>query len=295
MTKTKTQLKFYKYDDVKDDLKKHFNDFMKAPENYGVEDPELIKEMKEAKGLCKHYMWKKFKASVKMQVDEMAITEAASVFILDFEQDNEHQLLTISQLEKIIDDPANEEYDLEPEIVAYLQDPDFKKWDFINHVIAIDIDLEGEVSKDPEEYEGNGRKILDFLKLVWDKISPFVDKILSFFVDLGSNALKDVIEEHVPEAVEDIAPIIDSVGDAVKEVDTIVDAAVAADNNGEDVKEAALQAAQNIGQELLEDIKEVGSAASEIGVEEALEDHAEQEEIMEALGGENSSEIIVEL
>ena len=101
------------YDSVKGNLKEHFNAFMDSPANYGVEDRELADQLKEMGGLTKHYMWKQFKKAIKIKMDELAVKEASSVFIIDFEQDKDHQLTTIKQLKIIIDDPTNSEYDLE--------------------------------------------------------------------------------------------------------------------------------------------------------------------------------------
>ena len=146
---------------------------------------------------------------------ELAQEAAASAFILDFEQDKEHRLLTTRQLEKILDNPANPEFDLEPDMIDYIQNPDFKREDFIRHVVAIDDDLD----EDESAHGGFGRKILNFLTGLWAKIAPLVDKVVDYFIDLATVALKNVLEKHVPDALMDnVGEAIDHVGDATKEL-----------------------------------------------------------------------------
>ena len=130
------------YDAVKGNLKEHFNNFMKNPAEYGVENEALAAELQEMGSLSKHYMWKQFKSAVKIKMDELAVKEASSAFILDFEQDEDHQLTTIKQLEKIIDNPTNAEYALEQDMIKYIQSDKFNKEKFINQVIKLDEDLE---------------------------------------------------------------------------------------------------------------------------------------------------------
>ncbi len=212
---------------------------MAHPEKYGVEDSDVSGQLQGMKGLSKHYMWKQFKKTVKLKMTDLAADEAASAFIIDFEQDDDHQLLTVKQLRKIIDDPENEDFALEADMIEYIKGDEFNEKAFIKHVIALDEDLDA----DESAHGGFGRKILDFLKALWMKIAPFVDKILSFFIDLGSEALKDVLEEHVPDAIKDVVDdAIDDVADAAKDLDEVVTTVVDADNDGEDVDEAAKDA-----------------------------------------------------
>ena len=204
------------YNAVKADLKTHFNEFMADPSSFGVIDPALVEEIQGVKGLSKHFMWKQFKKAVKLKMKELAQEEAASAFILDFEQDKEHQLLTTRQLEKILDNPANPEFDLEPDMIDYIQNPGFEREDFIRHVVAIDDDLP---DVDESAHGGFGRKILNFLTGLWAKIAPLVDKVVDYFIELGTVALKNVLEKHVPDALKDIVgEAIDHVGDATKEL-----------------------------------------------------------------------------
>ena len=72
------------YEAVNAELKGHFNEFMADPAAFGVVHPGLIAEIKGVKGLSKHFMWKKFKKAVKLKMEELALDEAASAFIIDF-------------------------------------------------------------------------------------------------------------------------------------------------------------------------------------------------------------------
>lgn len=256
------------YNAVKADLKGHFNEFMANPAAFGVEDPDLATEIQGVHGLSKHFMWKKFKKAVKLKMEELALDEAASAFIIDFEQDEDHQLLTVRQLEKILANPENPEFDLEPDMIAYILDPGFERADFIEHVAAIDADLD----VDEDAHEGFGRKVLNFLKGLWAKIAPFVDAVLDFFIDLGTAALKNVLDKHVPDAIADVVDeAIDHVGDAAKELDEVVDAVVEADNAGGDVGGAALDALEDIGGDLAGDLGDVVGDAVDAGIEAGLD------------------------
>ena len=62
----------FNYDDVKGDLKGHFNKFMNDPSKFGVKDLKLIKEIQGIKGLSKHFMWKQFKKAVKLKMEDLA-------------------------------------------------------------------------------------------------------------------------------------------------------------------------------------------------------------------------------
>ena len=192
---------------------------MADPAAFGVVDPDLIEEIKGVKGLSKHFMWKQFKKAVKLKMEDLALEEAASAFILDFEQDKDHQLLTVKQLKKILDDPENPDFALEDDMIDYINSKSFDKKTFMKHVIALDSDLD----VDESDHEGMGLKVLNFLKGVWKKLFPIIDKIVDTLVDLGTVALKNVLEKHVPENLKDVVEeTIDSVGDGVKEVDDLV-------------------------------------------------------------------------
>ena len=256
------------YDAVKADLKGHFNEFMADPAAFGVVDPDLIEEIKGVKGLSKHFMWKQFKKAVKLKMEDLAQKEAASAFILDFEQDKDHQLLTVKQLKKILDDPENPDFALEDDMIDYIQDPDFEREDFIAHVAAIDAVLD----VDEDAHGGFGRKIIDFLKGLWGKIAPFVDAVLDFFIDLGTAALKNVLEKHVPDALAEVVDdAIDHVGDAAKELDEVVDAVVEADNAEEDAGGAALDVLGGIGGDLADDLGAVVEDAVDAGIDAGLD------------------------
>ena len=223
------------YDDVKGDLKGHFNVFMKDPSKFGVEDPKLVKEIQGIKGLSKHFMWKQFKKAVKLKMEDLAQKEAASAFIIDFEQDKDHQLLTVKQLEKILDDPENPDFALEDDMIDYINSKSFDKKSFMKHVIDLDSDLE----VDEDDHDGMGIKVLSFLKGLWKKLFPIVDKIVDTLVDLGTAALKNVLEKHVPEYLKEVVEeTVNTLGEGVKEVDDLVnDLVISTVNTKEEVEE----------------------------------------------------------
>lgn len=222
------------YDEVKGDLKEYFNDFMQNPSKYGVEDAELAKEIQGVHGLSKHFMWKQFKKQFNFKMSDLAIKEAASAFIIDFEQDEDHHLLTHKQLEKILDDPENPDFDLEPDTIEYIKSKDFDKKAFIKHVTKMDPDLQ--IDSPDNFFDKHGHKILEFLAGIWKKMLPIVDKIIDTLIDLGSTVLKNVLDKHAPEYLKDaVNDTIDGIGDGLKEVDEAVDNLIS--NKAEEMKE----------------------------------------------------------
>ena len=257
------------YDSVKGNLKEHFNNFMKKPGDYGVEDSELAGQLQEMGSLTKHYMWKQFKKAVKIKMNELAVKEAASAFIIDFEQDEDYQLTTIEQLEKIIADPTNKEYALEDDMIKYIKSDEFDKEKFINQVIKLDDDLEPGAKS---EEAGFGARMLNFLKGLWMKVAPLVDKIMDSFVDLGAVALKDVLDKHVPETLEDeVEGLIDAGAAAAKELDEVATTAIEAHEAGEDVSEAAKDHLEEIGEKLAEEAREIAKEGVKARVEAGMD------------------------
>ena len=120
-----------RYNDIKVTLKETFDAFMDDPTKFGVNDAVLIHDIQSSNTLSKQYMWKMFKDATKLKMHELAVKDVASAFIIDFEQDDDHQLVTIEQLKQIIADPDNTDYDLEPEMIAYIKGDTFDKKTFI--------------------------------------------------------------------------------------------------------------------------------------------------------------------
>jgi hypothetical protein len=233
-----------------------------------VDDSELAGQLQEMGGLTKHYMWKQFKKAVKIKMDQLATKEAASAFIIDFEQDEDHQLTTIKQLEKIIDDPTNKEYAIEEDMIKYIQSEGFDKVKFINQVIKLDDDLE---SGDESEGAGFGARMLNLLKGLWMKLAPLVDKIMDTFVDLGAVALKNVLDKHVPEALEDeVEGLIEAGAEAAKGLDEVVTTVVEAHEAGGDVSKAAKGHLETIGEELAEEAREIAKEGVKDSVEAGM-------------------------
>lgn len=210
------------YNDVKEDLKKYFNDFMENPSKYGIEDEGLAKQIQGVHGLSKHFMWKQFKKQFNIKMNDLATKEAASAFIIDFEQDDDHQLLTHKQLEKILDDPENPDFDLEPDTIEYIKSKDFDRKAFTKYVTEMDPDLK--IENQDNFFDKHGDKILEFLLGIWKKMLPIVNKIIDNLVDLGSTTLKNILDKHVPEYLKDtVNDTIDGLGDGLKEVDETLD------------------------------------------------------------------------
>jgi len=234
------------YNDAKEDLKGYFNDFMKNPSKFGVGDEELAKEIQGVNGLSKHLMWKQFKKQFNIKMNDLAVKEAASAFIIDFEQDDDHQL-THKQLEKILDDPENPDFDLEKDTIEYIKSKDFDRKAFIKHVTEMDPDLKSE--SEDNSFDKHGHNIWQFLKGIWDKISPTADKITDKLVDLGSAALKEVLDKHVPEYWKDtVNDTIDVIGDGLKEVDEAIGSLIS--KEAEETKEEVEISGNNTVEEI---------------------------------------------
>jgi hypothetical protein len=239
----------FKYSEVKADLQGYFNKFMADPKAFGVEDEKVVKELQNMGGLKKHFMWKKFKEVFNLKMEDLASKEAASAFIIDFEQDKDHQLLTLKQLNKILDDPANSEFALEKDTIEYIKSKKFDKKAFIKQVTDIDQDLKSESKQDLSE--GHGQKILNFLKSLWAKVSPLFDKIFDSLMNVGEKALKKVVDEKVPEEFKEITKIaIDSGKVVVGETKNSVNELIISDNKGDDKKEEKIPLSGEVTEEV---------------------------------------------
>jgi len=280
------------YAEMKGNLKENFEKFMKNPSEYGVKDSDLAIEIQEMGGLSKYFMWKQFKAAVKLQIENLSAKESAYAFITDYEQDKDHQLTNVEQLKKMLDNPSKPKYDLEEGMIKYIKSDGFNKEKFIIQVIKLDKDLEPGVS----DKDGFGAKLLNFLTGLWIKIAPLINKIIDNLVDFGANILKDVLDKHVPESLQDeVGGLIKGGAKAIKELDDVATTAAEAYKNGEDVSKAATDHLKEIGTELVENTQEV----IESGIRDAMESHigevistiadaAFSETKVEALGAEES-------
>jgi hypothetical protein len=272
-------VKKFDYKDVKGDLKKHFDDFMKNPADFGVEDKKVIEDLQKMGGISKHFMWKEFKKQVELKMNDLAHDEAASAFILDFEQDEDHQLTTIKQLKKIIKDPSNKEYDLEDDMIKYLKSRNFDEKVFIEHVIKLDSDLEKKESK----FKDFGLDMLKYLKGIWLKVAPVIDKILDQLVDLGSGALKTVLDTHLDGNQKKIVDTaIDELGKTINKIDDKITEIVKTENE-DDLITAIKENSKELVEDIVENATVIGTEAITIGTN-LLNLKKDEEETVEVTG-----------
>ena len=150
-------------------------------------------------------------------------------------------MTTVSQLRKIIKNPEKKEFGLEQETIDYIKSEKFDAKLFIDHVKQLDSDLEFEVKDNP--FEKHGHKILLFLVSIWKKVFPIVDEITDALVNVGTQALTEVIEPHVPGYLKDVVKeTIDTVGDGIKEVDDLVNDLVISTVEQKEVEEKEVDA-----------------------------------------------------
>lgn len=235
------------YDEVKGPLKAVFNYFMDAPEEFGVENKEEQNTIKNTKGLEKHYAWKNFKAITANQMEMLSHEEASSVFVEDFAADDDLKNLTKSQLKKIIADPENPDFALEPQTINYIKHSEnFDQDEFINDVLNL-------VDENKDDRSGIAGEMVNLLENVWDHAAPTLGMIFNKLVNISAEAVKTLATASTPAYLDGLviggvnitAEAIKKYGGKVFEQDDIVDTVVDAGEAAVDFVSSKIEDFQN--------------------------------------------------
>ncbi|GAB4164256.1 MAG: hypothetical protein Tsb006_3820 [Rickettsiaceae bacterium] len=202
------------YDEMKGHLKDYFDAFVRDPEGFGA-TPEVAEEIRNMNSLKAKGLWVLFKQQFKLNLVKLEMHDLAELLNQDLAEDGV-VVASKDALKRVLKHPENPEYMLEPEMIEAIKAMGSGEKEALMAETANILDL-GEFS----EELSHGQKLLHFLKGLWDKITPALDKIFDNLVDLGLRALGKVIDEKLPEEVGGpIKDALNDIGDDV--VDTTI-------------------------------------------------------------------------
>jgi hypothetical protein len=272
------------YKNLQKEIKNTFEAFKKDPKKFGVDDVKYASKIQDANFIVEKYLWKQFNKAFIIKLKSLSHDEAADAFLIDFEQDDEHQLTTIKQLKAIIKDPSNKKYDLEDDMINYIKSKDFDEDAFIKSVIKKDDDLEEK--NDLKEF---GLKMLKYLQGIWLKIAPSIDKIFDKLIDLGSDALKIVLKPHLDGNQKLIVEkTIDKLGENLEKVDEKI-TKLAKSENTDDLLKKTKEVVKETVEEIVKDVTDLGTVGVEILTNIITKKEDEDKDNVEITGGANDT------
>jgi hypothetical protein len=272
------------YKNLQKELKNTFEAFKKDQKKLGFDDVKSASKIQDANFIVEKYLWKQFNKAFIIKLKSLSHDEAADAFLIDFEQDDEHQLTTIKQLKAIIKDPSNKKYDLEDDMINYIKSKDFDEDAFIKSVIKKDDDLEEK--NDLKEF---GLKMLKYLQGIWLKIAPSIDKIFDKLIDLGSDALKIVLKPHLDGNQKLIVEkTIDKLGENLEKVDEKI-TKLAKSENTDDLLKKTKEVVKETVEEIVKDVTDLGTVGVEILTNIITKKEDEDKDNVEITGGANDT------
>ena len=188
--------KVVEYNDIKGHLKETFDAFVADATKFGV-DAETAHEIAGMSHLKAKGLWLLFKKQFKIKLAELELHDLADTLIGDLEEDHV-SVASLDTLERILENPSDERYMLEEDMIAQIEKMSHQQKDLLRDQVSQSLHL-GDLSA--HEEHGTGHKILSFLKGLWIKMAPVLDKIFDVVVGIGAESLKDVVEKGVGNEV----------------------------------------------------------------------------------------------
>jgi hypothetical protein len=203
----KAKVKAVEYNDIKGHLKETFNEFVADATKFGV-DVETANEIAEMSHLKAKGLWLLFKKQFKIKLAELELHDLADTLIGDLEEDH-ISVASLDTLERILANPSDERYMLEEDMILQINAMGHAQRELLRDQVGQSLHL-GDLSG--HEEHSIGHKILSFLKGLWVKMAPILDKIFDTLVGVGAEALKAVVEKGVGDQVlaESLEGAIDS-------------------------------------------------------------------------------------
>ena len=211
MTKAKT----VEYKDIKGHLKENFKKFIANPIEFGV-DAEAAATITNMNSLKAKGLWKLFKHQLKIKLEDLKLNDLADTLIGDLEED--HVLVASKDtLARILANPEDARYELEEDMILEIRSMSASAKKELRDQVGQKLHL-GDFDEHAELTIG--QKILRFLKELWVKIAPVIDKIFEVAVDMGVKALTKVIGEKVEDSAlaEALENGVEGLADAVKDL-----------------------------------------------------------------------------
>jgi hypothetical protein len=199
--------KAVEYNDIKGHLKETFNEFVADATKFGV-DAETANEIAKMSHLKAKGLWLLFKKQFKVKLAELELHDLAETLIGDLEEDH-ISVASLDTLERILANPSDERYMLEEDMIAQITAMDHAQKDLLRDQVGQSLHL-GDLTEHTEH--SIGHKILSFLKGLWVKMAPILDKVFDTVVGFGAEALKVVVDKGVSDKLlaESLENAIDS-------------------------------------------------------------------------------------
>ena len=238
------------YQDMKGHLSEYYDAFVANPLSFGV-DAETAHEIQNMNSLQAKGLWVLFKKQFKLKLEQLEQHDLAELLNQDLAEDG----VTVASkeaLKMILKHPEKVEYHLEPEMILAIQS--------LNSSQKEDLMKETASLYHIELGESAGHKILAFLKGLWTKLAPVLEKIFGALIEHGIDKLGDAMGTKLPSDISDsIKESISDIGHETVKITTKTVSGLIEDGlNGES---AIVTLKESVASLSFTIVKEVGEAA----------------------------------
>ena len=238
------------YQDMKGHLSEYYDAFVANPLSFGV-DAETAHEIQNMNSLQAKGLWVLFKKQFKLKLEQLEQHDLAELLNQDLAEDG----VTVASkeaLKMILKNPGKAEFHLEPEMILAIQS--------LNSHQKEDLMKETASLYHIELGESAGHKILAFLKGLWTKLAPVLEKIFGALIEHGIDKLGDAMGTKLPSDIsESIKDSISDIGHETVKITTKTVSGLIEDGlNGESVLVTLKESVASLSVTV---VKEVGEAA----------------------------------
>lgn len=238
------------YQDMKGHLSEYYDAFVANPLSFGV-DVETAHEIQNMNSLQAKGLWVLFKKQFKLKLEQLEQHDLAELLNQDLAEDG----VTVASkeaLKMILKNPEKVDYHLEPEMILAIQS--------LNSSQKADLMKETAALYHIELGESAGHKILAFLKGLWTKLAPVLEKIFGALIEHGIDKLGDAMGAKLPSDISD--SIKESISDIGHETVKITTKTVSGlIDNGLNGESALVTLKESVASLSITVVKEVGEAA----------------------------------
>ena len=239
------------YQEMKGHLREYYDAFIADPLSFGVEE-KLAYEIARMNFLQVKGLWVLFKQQFKLKLEQLEQHDLAELLNQDLAEDG----VTVASkeaLKMILKNPEKVEYHLEPEMILAIQSLNSSQKEDLMKATASLYNI--------ELGESAGHKILSFLKSLWTKLAPVLEKIFGALIDHGIDKLGEAmgtklssdISENIKDSISDIGH--EAVKITTKTVSGLIDDGL----NGENALDTLKEGAESLSDTI---VKEVGEVAT---------------------------------
>ena len=238
------------YQDMKGHLSEYYDAFVANPLSFRV-DAETAHEIQNMNSLQAKGLWVLFKKQFKLKLEQLEQHDLAELLNQDLAEDG----VTVASkeaLKMILKNPGKAEFHLEPEMILAIQS--------LNSHQKEDLMKETASLYHIELGESAGHKILAFLKGLWTKLAPVLEKIFGALIEHGIDKLGDAMGTKLPSDIsESIKDSISDIGHETVKITTKTVSGLIEDGlNGESVLVTLKESVASLSVTV---VKEVGEAA----------------------------------